>query len=686
MNEKLKYNSLLQEIKEIYLSLTEGEPSPDDEIEARENFIRLFKSLKPITSIPKLDILIDECLDKLVKWDVLELWFVEVPGLKKLIKQILEQAGIELLAQKEVITPSQEKVSSGTFKKEHDVDVEEVVEKITEQFKSQINDLKKEIERLQQELKKEKVETPSELIRRELKEELKELKIMKKRGESSPIKKPKLPPPEIKLPKLKIAKKLPKISSEEGKTEDLFSKRLKEIQDIATPFKLAISEEKEVPQEDASASEEEIQKLQQPSISLEKEQVFTEDDSEIQEPIEKMAPASEEVEKAPEEIIPEVLKTPEKIDTKTQDLWNLEETLKKLEELENLDTLESEKEVAPPEITPINEMVQEPSEDFAFQELNESKDEEVPDSLPEPSFIPPPPPKALIPPKKLTPIPKTPFKEIESVKDLSMVPKKPSITSISVETPPSVKKPKISLEIKEEPIESKISKPTPFVEQNVSKEKKISIIPEIIEESIEDSQPEKPPFIPDKEMEIKTEEEPMKKEEPLPQPFNLIGLGEKLESKTAEKSNSIKNTKIDLFEALTSVGKKQIKKSEKDTEFVKLLGQKKLVKEDSKSVQITASPSFFKGTSTMKKETSEDEIIPINIEELPRDKNKLYQELIVHEGKRYKLEKLYKELEDKHGRGVIDDLEFRNQTSQLKKKLNLITEIINGIRQVISTL
>ncbi len=686
MSEKLKFNSLLQEIKEIYLLLTEGEPSPDDEIEARENFIRFFKNLKLVTSDPKLEILIDECLDKLEKWDVLELWFVEVPGLKKLIKQILDQAGIELPAQQELITPTQEKVEFEPIKKERDVDVEEVVEKITEQFTSQINDLKKEIERLQQELKK--GETPSESIRRELKEELKELKIMKKRGESPPIKKPKLSPPEIKLPRLKITKTPPKIASEKGESEDLFSKRLKKIQDIAAPFKLAVSKEKKGSQEDIPAAEEESQNLQQIDMSSEKEQVFLKEDSEIQEPIEKMvpspSPASEEVEDAPEEINPEILKTPENINTKTQDLLNLEETLKKLEELENLDTLESEKEVGVPEAAPINELVQKSSEDFPTLELNEIEAKEIPSILPEPSLIPPPPPKTVSPPEELSPVPQTPFKEIEHEEDLSPIPKKPQKAAINVETPPSRKMPKISFEIKEEPIESKPSESTPFVEPRFPKEKKIPIVPEVIEESIEAFQPEKPPFIPETETEIKTEE-PVKKEEPLSQPFNLIELGKKLESKTAESSNSIKTTKIDLFEAFTSVGKKQVKKSEKGTEFFNLSRQKKLVKEESKSEQISP-PPFFKGIGAIKKESPEVDIIPINIDELPRDKDKLYQELIVHEGKRYKLEKLYKEVEDKHERGMIDDLEFKNEIGQLKKKLNLITEIINGIRQVISTL
>jgi len=44
MSEEEKFKSIIQEIKDIYLFLTQGEPNPDDEIEARVNLIELIKN------------------------------------------------------------------------------------------------------------------------------------------------------------------------------------------------------------------------------------------------------------------------------------------------------------------------------------------------------------------------------------------------------------------------------------------------------------------------------------------------------------------------------------------------------------------------------------------------------------------------------------------------------------------
>ena len=71
MSEEEKYNLIIQEIKDIYLYLTEGEPTPDDEITAREKLIKQIQTLKTIKSfsveanIP----LFDDTLNKLENWD-----------------------------------------------------------------------------------------------------------------------------------------------------------------------------------------------------------------------------------------------------------------------------------------------------------------------------------------------------------------------------------------------------------------------------------------------------------------------------------------------------------------------------------------------------------------------------------------------------------------------------------------
>ena len=73
-------------------------------------------------------------------------------------------------------------------------------------------------------------------------------------------------------------------------------------------------------------------------------------------------------------------------------------------------------------------------------------------------------------------------------------------------------------------------------------------------------------------------------------------------------------------------------------------------------------------------------------EELPTDKDSLYQELIALEGKRYSLEKTFKELEKIYSAGSIDDSEYKKQSDELRGRLNGITSKINKIRRVISSL
>ncbi len=73
-------------------------------------------------------------------------------------------------------------------------------------------------------------------------------------------------------------------------------------------------------------------------------------------------------------------------------------------------------------------------------------------------------------------------------------------------------------------------------------------------------------------------------------------------------------------------------------------------------------------------------------EELPSDKDSLYQELIALEGKRYSLEKSFKEIEKFYSSGSIDDTEYKRQSDELRGRLNGITSKINKIRRIISSM
>ncbi|MCK4481383.1 MAG: hypothetical protein KAV01_12715, partial [Candidatus Lokiarchaeota archaeon] len=73
-------------------------------------------------------------------------------------------------------------------------------------------------------------------------------------------------------------------------------------------------------------------------------------------------------------------------------------------------------------------------------------------------------------------------------------------------------------------------------------------------------------------------------------------------------------------------------------------------------------------------------------EELPSDKDSLYQELIALEGKRYSLEKNFKEIEKSYSAGSFSDIEYNKRSEELRGKLDIITSRINKIRRVISSL
>jgi len=71
---------------------------------------------------------------------------------------------------------------------------------------------------------------------------------------------------------------------------------------------------------------------------------------------------------------------------------------------------------------------------------------------------------------------------------------------------------------------------------------------------------------------------------------------------------------------------------------------------------------------------------------ISNDKDTLYQELIALEGKRYSLERNFKDLETDYNKGSISELDFKNKNNNLKNQLNTISSRINKIRGLISTL
>ena len=201
MTEEEKFESIVQEIKDIYLYLTQGEPTPDDEITAREKLIEKIQTLKSLNAFKTESnkSLFEDSLNKLNSWDTLELWFVE-SELPEFIKKIIN------ITDKALELQLEEQIKESPTSRLHEdlesasIDINEIVGKVSEQFKDEINDLKHEIDGLKLELEK-KDETLKQVSR---------MKVIKK---ITPKKDVKLPPPKIKIPIIKKPEVAPQIKA-----------------------------------------------------------------------------------------------------------------------------------------------------------------------------------------------------------------------------------------------------------------------------------------------------------------------------------------------------------------------------------------------------------------------------------------------------------------------------------------
>ncbi|MFX1379750.1 MAG: hypothetical protein ACFFA4_11735 [Promethearchaeota archaeon] len=191
MSEEEKFNSIIQEIKDIYIYLSQGEPTPDDEITAREKLINQIQTLKSIkTSDAEVNIsLFEDTLNKLNNWDTLELWFVEselpqnIENIIK-IKEEIPELEVQSAIRESETARLHEDLETASF------DIDQIVNKVSQQFKGEIDDLMHKIDLLKSELEK-KDETLQHVSQN---------KVIKK---ITPKKEVKLPPPKIKLPVFK---------------------------------------------------------------------------------------------------------------------------------------------------------------------------------------------------------------------------------------------------------------------------------------------------------------------------------------------------------------------------------------------------------------------------------------------------------------------------------------------------
>jgi predicted transcriptional regulator len=194
MTDEESFQSTLQEVKEIYMFLTEGEPSPDDEIEAKGKLIDHFNKLKNLGTTSEQMEIIDFILKDLEEWDTLDLWFSETSlpnDIKKMLK-IPESAKIS----KDESPKDFEKPDIKPESAESEVDLTDIFNKASEQFKGEIENLKGKIDALKKEVEKKD-------------ESLKSMKKKRKVQKIIPKKNVKLAPPKIKIPVIKTLVKPP---------------------------------------------------------------------------------------------------------------------------------------------------------------------------------------------------------------------------------------------------------------------------------------------------------------------------------------------------------------------------------------------------------------------------------------------------------------------------------------------
>ena len=153
------------------------------------------------------------------------------------------------------------------------------------------------------------------------------------------------------------------------------------------------------------------------------------------------------------------------------------------------------------------------------------------------------------------------------------------------------------------------------------------------------------------------------------------------------ESEEIKSSGTNLFDVFSSVGEKgESKKVEpKKKSDTKLNNPPPKMKAAQDEMVETQKPTeFVNFGSSNPKEVPTPQYT--SGDELSDNKDTLYQELIALEGRRYSLEKTFKELDSRYNKGSIADSEYKSEANELKTKLSEITSRIYKIRRIISSL
>ena len=188
MTDQERYNDTLREIKEIFSFLTEGQPSPDDEIEAKDKLINYFTILKGSSTDSEQKVFIEEILKKLDEWDTLDLWFSET-ALPAEIRSIINIPD-DVKLNTEQIQESIAEPTNVSKNGDSEIDLTDIFNKVSDQFKGEIENLKGKIDDLKNELEKKDKAIQSVTSKREV-------------HKITPNKNVRLAPPKIRIPVMK---------------------------------------------------------------------------------------------------------------------------------------------------------------------------------------------------------------------------------------------------------------------------------------------------------------------------------------------------------------------------------------------------------------------------------------------------------------------------------------------------
>jgi hypothetical protein len=308
--------------------------------------------------------------------------------------------------------------------------------------------------------------------------------------------------------------------------------------------------------------------------------------------------------------------------------------------------------------------------------------------------------------EKLKPIPSSPF-----TPPPQPPPSQPSSTTLdAIPSDEELYEEKSNVNIREE-LQPIPVRPEPKIKEDTPKDA-VSIL-DILDEHESEYKEDEPKVVedrtpPPKKPTISTEvslveEEPVEQKKSAPfliqneteqeKPKPFLAQTPKISSVSVEEieTEPIKSTGTELFNVFSSVGNKPVTKPPTPREIpsTEPVKQKKKKEAKKKKKDGVTMPfvGFDSGESQVESQISAaEEYTSVSLEELPKDKDSLYQELIALEGRRYSLEKTFKELERSYNGGSIADVEYKNRSEDLKNKQDDITSRINSIRRVIASM